>query len=261
MEHSAYIDVTTKGTIRLVLAGSLILVRHDDVLEELDRALKAEPSPQVSIDLTDVTSLDSSGIALLLLARRHARRAGRTFHLHGTQPEVMGHLHLAGLTVFLGLHPPDDTARSRTADAAAGAHDGPDGRAASLIEILDEPFDFERLSAIRQQLSRYAAGSSMPEHEQYKLLLAATEVMTNAVRHGGGSGRIVVTGRDSRIFLEISDRGHGIPRRFRERPRPRPGRIGLYGLWLVRQICERVDIDTGPGGTTVRLTFAFTPAD
>ncbi|BCY05434.1 STAS domain-containing protein [Actinoplanes sp. L3-i22] len=257
MEHPAYVVVTAEGTVRLVLAGSLVLVRHADVLTHLEQALKAEPSTHVAVDLTEVTSMDSSGVALLLLVRRCARRAAKTFHVAGTPPEVLRHLHLAGLTVFLGLRPPDDARLSRTGGPAPPEFATSGGRAAPLAEVLDEAFGGDNMGHIRRQLSGYADGLAMSGQERYNLLLAATEIMTNAVRYGGGSGHITAAGRGNLLFLSISDSGRGIPRRYRgERPRPRPGHIGLYGLWLVGQICQRVDIDTGPGGTRVQLTFA-----
>jgi len=263
MTYAAHVEVTPRGTVRLVLAGSMILVRHEEILAQLDLALKAELSTEILIDLSDVTSMDSSGIALLLLVRRRARRAGKAFHLTGVRPEVMRHLYLAGLTLLLGLEPPD-VADGLSADGRAPllSDDGAGGRAPGLLEILDERFDVDSITKIRAQLTTYAISSAMSDEDQYKLVLAASEIMANSVLHGGGTGRIRVTRRSDRLFLEISDNGRGIPRRhLGERRPPRPGRIGSQGLWLARKICERVDIDTGPGGTTVRLTFVVSTSD
>ncbi|WIM99793.1 ATP-binding protein [Actinoplanes oblitus] len=259
MERPVHIDVSALETIRVALAGAVILVRHDDVLSQLDQALKLESSVRVSVDLTEVTALDSSGVALLLLIRRRALRAGKTFQLYGAAPAVAGHLHLAGVTSLLGLEPPGDAARLTTGEHPPGGAGIPDHHDAALVEILDEPFDRHTIATVRQQLAQYAAGVGLSDEERYKLLLAASEIMSNAVRHGGGHGRIRVTGRGDRLFLEIRDTGRGMARRhLGEQPRPRPGRIGAAGLWVTRRICERVDIDTGPGGTTVRLVFAVT---
>lgn len=262
MAYAAQVEITSQGTVRLVLAGSMILVRHEEILASLDPALKAESSTETLIDLSDVTSMDSSGIALLLLVRRRARRAGKGFRLIGARPEVMGHLYLAGLTLLLGLEPPAIADHPGADGRAPMLSDGADGHAPAPVEILDECFDGAGISKVRARLSSYATSCDMPDQDQYKLVLAASEIMANAVQHGGGSGRIRVTRRGDRLYLEISDNGRGIPRRHRgERPPPRPWRIGSQGLWLVRKICERVDIDTGPGGTTVRLTFVMSTSD
>ncbi|MEU4423555.1 ATP-binding protein [Actinoplanes sp. NPDC024001] len=257
MDNPVQVDVTAQGTVRVVLTGSVILVRHDEVLTPVERAMKAaDPNTRMFVDLSDVTSLDSSGIALLLLLRRRALRAGAEFHLYGARPEVRHHLRLAGLTTLFRL----DTAEADNTPSADGKAPRmkADSRATTEVEILDEPFDMDEIRTVRHRLGSYAASVGMSDMDQYKLMLAVTEVMANSVRHGGGQGHIRVRGRGDRLMIEISDEGPGIPRRFlEERPRPRPGRIGLAGLWLVRQICDGVEIDTGPGGTTVRLTFSF----
>jgi serine/threonine-protein kinase RsbW len=86
--------------------------------------------------------------------------------------------------------------------------------------------------------------------------------MANVVVHGGGHGTIDVERLADRLLLRVTDQGPGIPRRRRvARHRPRPGRIGASGLWLARRLCERIDIQSGPGGTTVLLTCALSPHD
>ncbi|WP_328475629.1 ATP-binding protein [Actinoplanes sp. NBC_00393] len=249
MDHSVQVDVTAQGTVRVVLTGSVILVRHDEVLARVEQAMKAEPSTRMSVDLSRATSLDSSGVALLLLLRRRANRAGVAFQLHDLRPEVRQHLHMAGLTAFFGLATPGVTAPHVPER---------DSHAMALVEVLDQPFGLDDIRVVRHRLSSYAASVGMSDMDQYKLMLAATEIMANAVRHGGGRGHIRVVAQEDHLLLEISDEGPGIPRRYLEAPvRPRPGRIGLAGLWLVREICDRFDVETGPGGTTVRLTIVL----
>ncbi|MBB2947091.1 anti-anti-sigma factor [Actinoplanes lutulentus] len=179
-----HVDVTAPGMVRVVLTGSVFLVQPDEILTLVDQAMTADPGARVTVDLGQATSLDSSGVALLLLVRRRALRGAATFHLHGARPEVRRHLHMAGLTKIFGL---------RAEDAAGG---GPNvgGHVTVLVQILDEPFEADTIRTVRGQLSS-------------------------------------------------------------ERPRPHPGSIGSYGLWLVRRICDEVDISTGPDGTTVRLAL------
>ena len=251
MEQPVQVDVTPQGTVRIVLTGAVILVRQEEVLTLVERAMKTEPVTRMSVDLNAVTALDSSGIALLLLLRRRALRAGVAFQLHGARPEIWQHLNLTGLTRLFGLPSP---AGVTTAPPPGRA----DGQAATEVRILDEPFEMADIRGVRLRLSSYGASAGMSEMDQYQLMLAATEVMANSVRHGGGRGHIRVTRRGGHLIIEVTDHGPGIPRRYlAERPRPRPGRIGMAGLWLVHQLCERVDIDTGPHGTTVRLTIAL----
>lgn len=58
-------------------------------------------SPHVVVDLSDVTVIDSSGIASLLDGEQTAKKSGRTFEIHAPSPQVMRVLKLARLdTVF-----------------------------------------------------------------------------------------------------------------------------------------------------------------
>src|SRR5690349_15777530 len=79
MERPAQVDVVRGDTVRVVLAGMVLLVRHDEVLSQVERAMKAGHCTEVQVDLAEVTALDSSGVALLLLTRRLALRAGARF--------------------------------------------------------------------------------------------------------------------------------------------------------------------------------------
>ena len=45
MDRPAQIDIVVGGTVRVVLAGTVILVRHDDVLSQVERAIKAAAKP------------------------------------------------------------------------------------------------------------------------------------------------------------------------------------------------------------------------
>lgn len=222
------------------------MVRTDDVLSEVERALKGAHATRLQVDLTEVAALDSSGVALLILLRRLAHRVDVAFAVGGERPEVRHHLDMAGLTGLLGLRPVTDSEAVGT--VAAG----------EVVDVpsLDERFDRGSLVAVRERLLTYAASCGLAGMDQYRLLLAVTEMMTNAVFHGGGRGTLTAERRGNRLILRIIDQGSGIPRQYRtERPRPRAGRIGSAGLWMARRICERVDIDTGPGGTTVQLTY------
>jgi anti-anti-sigma factor len=255
MDREPQIDLVAGGTVRVVLSGTVIMVRSHDVLSQVERALKAAHGTRVQVDLTEVASLDSSGVALLILMRRLATRSGAELDVQGAGPEIRQHLHMAGLTTLLGLPSADDS--DGTGAVAAGEPPGVD---ATVVHVLDQPFDRHGIRAIRDRLLSYATSCGLSGFDRYKLLLAATEIMTNAVYHGGGRGIINVERRGHRLILRITDHGPGIPRRHRtESPRPRPGRVRSSGLWLARKICERVDIDTRPGGTTVLLTYALPP--
>jgi anti-anti-sigma factor len=55
------------------------------------------------VDLDEVTFLDSSGVAVLLLARRLALAAGGGCLIQRASPQIIGQLGIAGLTQLFGL--------------------------------------------------------------------------------------------------------------------------------------------------------------
>ncbi|MFC4053358.1 anti-sigma factor RsbA family regulatory protein [Actinomadura syzygii] len=117
---------------------------------------------------------------------------------------------------------------------------------------------------LRAYVTDYARSTPLPEDDLQRLLVAVTEVVTNAWRHGeppivmrmwteapDGVPALVCEVCDSGRWT--SDSGYGlIP--------PRPGGAasgGRFGLWAVRLLCSIVQIRTGDGGSVVRLRLAL----
>lgn len=80
------------------------------------------------------------------------------------------------------------------------------------------------------------------------LKLLVSEVVTNAVRHGGSDGPVELHASwNSEIRVAVQDHGDGFS------PTPRNGRPdepGGFGLYLVGQLADRWGVETD-GGTTV----------
>ncbi|BEL04746.1 hypothetical protein Q0Z83_029370 [Actinoplanes sichuanensis] len=253
MDGAVRVETVEGGRVLVALTGSVLLARPADVLPQVERALKADDITGVDVDLTEVSALDSSGVALLILLRRLTVRARTEFRVRGARPEILQHLNLVGVNALLGLP---------TTAAADDPGTGPPAPDTAVVTVFSAPFDVQGVKAIRERLSSYATSCGLSGFDHYKLMLAATEIMANVVMHGGGHGTIDVERLADRLRIRVTDQGPGIPRRRRMvRHRPRPGRIGSSGLWLARKVCERVDIRTGPGGTTVLLTYALSPHD
>ncbi|ROO89660.1 histidine kinase-like protein [Actinocorallia herbida] len=107
-----------------------------------------------------------------------------------------------------------------------------------------------------------AAGLSlgMSREGAERLVLAANEVATNAVRHGGGRGRAAVWRDAHQVVCDITDPGSGGADEavwYAGYVAPDPCAPSGHGLWAVRQLCELVELETGPRGTTVRLRLAL----
>ena len=108
----------------------------------------------------------------------------------------------------------------------------------------------------RHEVAGCAAAAGLAGQALDDFVLAVNELATNAVRHGGGTGVLTLwrTGRGE-LACEISDGGTGIPAsRLAEHDRPAPSATGGWGLWLARRLCDDVAIETGNGGTVVRVT-------
>jgi serine/threonine-protein kinase RsbW len=91
------------------------------------------------------------------------------------------------------------------------------------------------------------------------VLLALSEVVTNAVVHGyrgqAGEVRVAAEHSEDRLMLSVADRGLGMA------PRHDSPGLGL-GLPLVGRIAKRVDITAEVGGgTLVCMFFSLGPVD
>lgn len=97
-----------------------------------------------------------------------------------------------------------------------------------------------------------AAGLSGDRLEDF--VVAVNELMTNAVRHGGGSGLVTVWRADCAVFCEVSDLGAGRTRPPATPSRPAAGTAGGWGLYLAGALTDTLRVETGAEGTTVRVS-------
>jgi serine/threonine-protein kinase RsbW len=121
--------------------------------------------------------------------------------------------------------------------------------------LLSEVFDRSRVTALRHAVACCARAAGLAGDRLDDFVVAANELMTNAVRHGGGAGRVTVWRDDDAVVCEVGDDGTGLAR-----PRPdRPGRPpvdapGGWGLWLAGELTDTMRLQTGTEGTTVRIS-------
>jgi len=94
----------------------------------------------------------------------------------------------------------------------------------------------------------------LPERQLYLFVVAINEVTTNAVRHGGGKGRMYLWRDDHSLYCRVVDEGPGIPPDRLGHRRPAPDTLGGRGLWLARQGCDTLDVETGDHGSVVTLS-------
>jgi anti-sigma regulatory factor (Ser/Thr protein kinase) len=83
------------------------------------------------------------------------------------------------------------------------------------------------------------------------LLIAVSEIATNAICYAGGTGSITLRGLGGGLLVEISDHGPGLPDASMI-SRATPALAGR-GLWLARVLIKEFDLISSPTGVTVRM--------
>ncbi|MEU7903625.1 ATP-binding protein [Actinoplanes sp. NPDC049118] len=127
----------------------------------------------------------------------------------------------------------------------------PTGTTAVLLEL---GFDGDSLSGVRSAVAAQVA--AIPAGRLVDtMMLIAHELASNAVRHGGGSGRLRLWLTGGALHCGVSDAGPGL-----EEPAS-AGRVlpalslpGGRGLWIARQMSD-LRIVSSPRGTTVTATL------
>ncbi|EFL25380.1 putative regulator of sigma factor [Streptomyces himastatinicus ATCC 53653] len=134
-----------------------------------------------------------------------------------------------------------------------------DGAASAFNELLVPPpwavvfaFDVYHLSGARDLAVEWAERLGLTDERWNDFSLAVTELTTNSVRHGGGSGTVSVWGDGTQIVCEVRDRGW-LRDSLAGRHPPQRDRPGGRGLLTVNNLADLVRVHTGPEGTTIRF--------
>ncbi|MCW3839062.1 sensor histidine kinase [Micromonospora yasonensis] len=121
-------------------------------------------------------------------------------------------------------------------------------RAAPVLELTD-PTPAEARAAVRA-----ADRGQLPADEVEDLMVAVSEIVTNALRHGDGPARIRLWSGPDRIVVTVHDRGAGPKDPYAGLLPAGNGASGGLGLWISHQSCNHVALHQDDGGFTVRLT-------
>jgi anti-sigma regulatory factor (Ser/Thr protein kinase) len=108
------------------------------------------------------------------------------------------------------------------------------------------------LSEVRALAENEARTSGLPEDRIVDFVIAVAEVAANTVRHARSPGSMEIWLDGGELICEIRDAGVITDPLAGTRP-PRPEASGGHGLWLVHQICDRVDLHSDETGTVIRL--------
>ncbi|MEV6011055.1 sensor histidine kinase [Streptomyces sp. NPDC051976] len=139
----------------------------------------------------------------------------------------------------------------------------PERVVASYNTPLPEPFraaaftfDEERLRAARQFAVQLAGGFGLTGTRLDDLALAVSELTTNSVLHGGGSGVIRLWTEDGHVVCEVSDGGR-LSDPLAGRRVPPHGIPGGRGLLMVNLVADLVRTHCAADGTAIRLYLAL----
>ena len=116
-------------------------------------------------------------------------------------------------------------------------------------------FDRSSITALRHAVASCAARAGLGAARLEDFVVAVNELLTNAVRHGGGAGRLTLRHTDGRVVCEVSDDGPGLSRPYVVASvRPSADEPGGWGLWLAEELTDDFELTTGTRGTTVRVS-------
>lgn len=161
--------------------------------------------------------------------------------------EVLHHARASHATVY----EPDAPAPGRTGPTSRD--DLPTGGPAPEGPAVPElRFGRNGLGLLRKFVEHAATGAGLGPERTADLVLAANEIATNAVIHGGSGGTARCRLEDGDLVCELDGAGT-ITDPLAGSVRPDPGCASGRGLWLASQLCDRIEITNTADGNVVRL--------
>ncbi|MDZ5445400.1 sensor histidine kinase [Micromonospora sp. 4G57] len=121
-------------------------------------------------------------------------------------------------------------------------------RTVPVVELAD-PTPAQARAAVHA-----ADRGQLPADDVEDLVVAVSEMVTNAQRHGLPPVSMRLWSGADRIVVTVSDGGDGPKDPFAGLLQATNGSPGGLGLWISHQSCSHVALHRGPDGFTVRLT-------
>jgi anti-sigma regulatory factor (Ser/Thr protein kinase) len=149
-------------------------------------------------------------------------------------------------TTVAGRLPSDDYAAGGALDALAAALTPPSDA------VLRGTYGAGDIPATRRTVAQYARKVGLSEEQVEVLELAASELATNSVRHGGGTGTVAMWVEHGAAVVEFSDSGR-VTDPLTGRLMPSLEQEGGRGVYLVNQLCDLVQLRSSDHGTVVRV--------
>jgi anti-sigma B factor antagonist len=97
------VDARTDGTLDMVLRGEIDFTNASDAIDLIRDAVARHRPVRVRLELGEVTLLDSSGIAVLVNAKRAAEAVGASYRVENPNRKILDQLRLTGLLEPFGI--------------------------------------------------------------------------------------------------------------------------------------------------------------
>lgn len=113
------------------------------------------------------------------------------------------------------------------------------------------------LPTLRETVHEAAVAAGLDPPRVTDFVLAVHELAANSVVHGGGRGTLRIWVEAETLICEVADKGEFFEKAAGAARRGAQAEGG-FGLWIVRQACDSVEIRQVRGhGTVVRVTIAI----
>jgi anti-sigma regulatory factor (Ser/Thr protein kinase) len=114
----------------------------------------------------------------------------------------------------------------------------------------------DNLSEVRTLAAEQARLAGLSDERARDFVIAVGEIVANTVQHAQSAGSISIWTEAGEIVSEIRDKGVITDPLAGIRP-PSADAIGGFGLWLVYQVCDRVELSSNGDGTVIRLHMSL----
>lgn len=117
------------------------------------------------------------------------------------------------------------------------------------------------LAVLRKAVAAHAQVVGLPPDRVDDTVYAVSEITTNCVEHGAGHGNLLMWAAGGELIWEVHDPGrsgstvgfHPTPTRLGLTPPSRSDDRGR-GIWIARELCDRLHVWSAGDGTSVRGT-------
>jgi anti-sigma regulatory factor (Ser/Thr protein kinase) len=148
-----------------------------------------------------------------------------------------------------------ETPRAQEPVAGVGAAPVP-----AVAEVFAAEFGAADITAVRHDLRRHVEEAGLGGDALDDFVAAVNELVTNAVRHGGGQGSVRLTRQADTLIVDVSDRGEGFAGPLPLAAGPPAGDVpGGRGILLARRLTDTLLISDSPAGATVTVTRCLAP--